>query len=386
MHIYRFSERGGTFDVHAVGKNARMPVRHSRTPSVHGRSTSRPRNMRRESITSDAESAISDLRGEREEHPSTSKDGAPPTPASVTSTPSMFPPPMEVSSSRRSSFSGSNAPNSPSTFSRYGRSPSPMPALPAIRTPLTSSTWGSAKLYGDESFTNFFRRLNFSPDGALLLTPAGQFEDPSVTPASEGSRSRGRQTAAAGASSSSSSSVYIYSRANFARPPIGQLPGHQKPSVAVKYSPILYELRRGVTGSQHPDTKLAVVERETEGAMDIDMVGELPQQSLPDASNSLISPRPTPSLQPAHSRSQSQQSQSSVGVSSVSLGLDARPSTPPPSASKSDPPTGSVFALPYRMLYAVLTMDAVAIYDTQQSSPLCLLTKLHYDEFTDLTW
>ena len=48
--------------------------------------------------------------------------------------------------------------------------------------------------------------------------------------------------------------------------------------------------------------------------------------------------------------------------------------------------TGSVFALGYRMLFAVVTMDSVAIYDTQQAGPVCLLTKLHYDEFTDVTW
>jgi len=48
--------------------------------------------------------------------------------------------------------------------------------------------------------------------------------------------------------------------------------------------------------------------------------------------------------------------------------------------------TASMFALPYRMLYAIVTMDSVAIYDTQQAGPICLLTKLHYDEFTDMTW
>ena len=26
------------------------------------------------------------------------------------------------------------------------------------------------------------------------------------------------------------------------------------------------------------------------------------------------------------------------------------------------------------------------IYDTQQAGPVCLLTKLHYDEFTDMSW
>ena len=49
-------------------------------------------------------------------------------------------------------------------------------------------------------------------------------------------------------------------------------------------------------------------------------------------------------------------------------------------------PTASIFSLPYRMLFAVVTMDTVSIYDTQQAGPVCMLTKLHYDEFTDLTW
>ncbi|KAJ7698752.1 hypothetical protein B0H16DRAFT_1903334 [Mycena metata] len=31
-------------------------------------------------------------------------------------------------------------------------------------------------------------------------------------------------------------------------------------------------------------------------------------------------------------------------------------------------------------------MDTVAIYDTQQAGPVCLLTKPHYTELTDLTW
>ncbi|KAJ3542900.1 hypothetical protein NM688_g5923 [Phlebia brevispora] len=38
------------------------------------------------------------------------------------------------------------------------------------------------------------------------------------------------------------------------------------------------------------------------------------------------------------------------------------------------------------MLFAVATMDTVAIHDTQQAGPVCLLTKLHYDEFTDMSW
>lgn len=31
-------------------------------------------------------------------------------------------------------------------------------------------------------------------------------------------------------------------------------------------------------------------------------------------------------------------------------------------------------------------MDTVTIHDTQQAGPICMLTKLHYDEFTDASW
>jgi hypothetical protein len=48
--------------------------------------------------------------------------------------------------------------------------------------------------------------------------------------------------------------------------------------------------------------------------------------------------------------------------------------------------TASVFNLPYRMMFAVATQDTVAIHDTQQAGPVCLLTKLHYDSFTDMAW
>jgi chromatin assembly factor 1 subunit B len=149
----------------------------------------------------------------------------------------------------------------------------------------------------------------------------------------------------------------------------------------VRYSPILYELRPGVAGVEPAETKLAVIEKDVEGVMDVDVVGQRDPVASPaqaDPSSTLISPRPTPSLRPVgHSRSQSL---SSVGASPLVGPIDTGVS------AREQPTTGSVFALPYRMLYAVLTMDSVAIYDTQQSPPLCLLTKLHYDEFTDATW
>ncbi|KAH6891806.1 chromatin assembly complex protein [Coprinopsis sp. MPI-PUGE-AT-0042] len=382
MHIYRISTKNGSFEAHAVGKNTRMPHRHSRTPSHASRS-----HHARAPSQSDTESVIMD---------DASAD-APPTPAmSVHSTPSMFPPPSIEASSRRSSFSGSNAPGSPSTFSRYGRSPSPMPPLPAIR----SNPWSNIKLYGDESYTNFFRRLTFSPDGGLLLTPAGQFEDPTVNVPSRGRKGKPTGNDAAASSSTeknstaSSSSVFIYSRANFARPPIAQLPGHKKASVAVRFSPVLFELRSNVEGGE--ETKTAALERGLEGSLKVDLTGPTVSEG-----NALLTPQRTQSLSaidapaPKLSLSTSTSSMSPVKASPAPSPMDLQPPTPrskPPTPSPSQEPpmatpkTGAIFSLPYRMLYAVVTMDTVAVYDTQQAGPVALLTKLHYDEFTDMTW
>lgn len=421
MHVYGISTKQGIFEAHAVGRNTRLLHHRSRTPSTGGR----PNMYRRESNTSDAESVLSEQLTKDDVYASSTSGSqqhnggsvAPLTPAtSVASTPSAFmfpPPPVDKPSSRRSSFSGSNAPSSPSLYGRYGRSPSPMPALPAIRTLPSAASWSSVKLYGDESFTNFFRRLTFSPDGALLLTPAGQFEDPSVIPGSSRSStgnktdeqpSRGRKgrpslSVSDSANPSSASSVYIYSRANFARPPIAQLPGHKKASVAVRFSPVLYELRAAVHGVDVTnEVKTAMLEKGRDGTMNLDIVGAKSSQPPPSQENTALllhhrRPTLTPSAASIVSPRPIIAGASGSGMSSSALSPTEYPQAPTPASSKPSTPvsvpapcTGTVFALPYRMLFAVVTMDTVTIYDTQQAGPICLLTKLHYDEFTDMTW
>ncbi|KAF9531090.1 WD40-repeat-containing domain protein [Crepidotus variabilis] len=434
MHIYHISTQSGVLEV-APHRHEKMAIRHShsRTPSTHAGPSNannippRPRMQRHESTASDVESN-SALAIDIDETMSVTsgKEGAPLTPAtSVSSTPFMGPPPPIEASSRRSSFS-SNAPNSPSismaNSSRYGRSPSPIPPLPAIRSPSASATaalWAQVKLYGDESHTNFFRRLTFSPDGGLLLTPAGQFDDPfaNLKSAGEESAPRGRRghpsDSNGGLTQGKTSSVYIYSRANFARAPIAQLPGHKKPSVAVRFSPVLYELRPNVVMSGFEEEKISnppigVLEKGLDGVMDVDIVGlvHAPQQTHLAEPSSLLTPQKTPSHPaivtptPRSAGSISRLVQSSPALSPMDLRLPtpaaSKPSTPVPThghshshsatPAQATAPTGSVFALPYRLLFAVVTMDTVAIYDTQQSGPICLLTKLHYDEFTDMSW
>lgn len=50
------------------------------------------------------------------------------------------------------------------------------------------------------------------------------------------------------------------------------------------------------------------------------------------------------------------------------------------------PSPGSFIARPYRMVYAVFTMDLVAIFDTSQTTPILTCRDLHYGSLTDAGW
>lgn len=90
------------------------------------------------------------------------------------------------------------------------------------------------KMYGDDRCSSFFRRLAFSPDGALLATPTGQ-HIVSMPHANDATK----------ISSVSTGSVYMYARASFGRShaPMAVLPGHKTVTLIVRFSPILYHLR-----------------------------------------------------------------------------------------------------------------------------------------------
>lgn len=45
-----------------------------------------------------------------------------------------------------------------------------------------------------------------------------------------------------------------------------------------------------------------------------------------------------------------------------------------------------VFDLPYRVVFAVVSLDAVVVYDTEHSHPLTVATGLHYSGLTDACW
>lgn len=323
------------------------------------------------------------------------------------------------------------------------RSPSPAPPLPAIRAPpspkqrmavaamQSHSTMAGVgtlaragmRLYGDENFSGFFRRLTFSPDGALLVTPTGIFESSNVaalnqmhaTPASPTTSAQmmaGRRmsdnedgaspmlsshhltsplppnstiSSAAAATTVPRSTVYLYGRANLhkSNAPIAHLPGHKTASLVIKFSPILYELRKGTRWNRCDDTE-----------------GIAPHPNVPLE----VGKQKTVSLAPAASAAGGIASSSAIQDDSMTTSHDSNPklsrsysstsssttSSPhkPYSATSPSPLSSStaMIGLPYRMIFAVATHDSVWIYDTQQGGPLCCFSNMHYASFTDLTW
>ena len=354
VHVNTFQFRGGMPDVHPVSRATRMEIRHSRTPSIP--SGSRPNMARRGSNVSEAGSAITSASEFTEPpQPIPRHLATPMTPSgsSIPSTPQPMDPPPAKPGSRRSSFSGSQAAGSPAlsatAFPGRGRSPSPIPPLPAVRPPLQTPQSIMQRLYGEEGVTRFFRRLTFSPDGSLLLTPAGQIEDQiykgSPMPLTR-TLSQDGTDAPLGVSKpknadSGKPTVYIYSRGNLSKTPVAHLPGHKTSSVAIRFSPIFYDLRTSTPGAGgQPEPKQVTLDRSEPG--------------------------------PVH----------------VSLSM---PPPPPPSKDKDgekekEKPLGSIFALPYRLLYAVACQDAVLLYDTQQAGPIAIFKGLHYAGFTDVAW
>lgn len=331
VHIYTLKTKDGQFTLSSHGKFLKMDLPSRRISS----SSPAPPDvgLRNQSSTSNSMAVSSPVPST----PGTPKAGPLP----------MDPPPM--THSRRSSFG-----SSPSI--RRSASPAPAMPLPAVK-PLEMSSPGllgglgvkNASIYANETFTSFFRRLTFAPDGSLLFTPAGQYKTSHPSPADHTRLTE-----------EIINTVYIYTRAGFSKPPIAHLPGHKKPSVAVKCSPVYYTLRQGNKPTRH-------ISLDTSSGED-SFVG-LPESLVSSnvSSNSSMDP---PRLHPS------------------------TPSTSDPArsqpTSETDPsyqhPISPAFSLPYRMVYAVATQDAVLVYDTQQQTPLCIVSNLHYATFTDLTW
>ncbi|KAF8453112.1 WD40-repeat-containing domain protein, partial [Terfezia claveryi] len=319
VHIYTLKTKDGQFTLAQHGKISKMDLPPRRVSSG---SPAPPDLPVRTGLLGDSSAVMA--------------SPAPSTPGTPTSFSLPMNPPM-LAASRRSSFGSS----------RRSTSPSPALPLPAVKpmdfSPRVNGLGvKNTNIYFNETLTSFFRRLTFTPDGSLLLTPAGQYKT-SLPASTEGGKTTDEII----------NTVYIYTRAGLNKPPIAHLPGHKKPSVAVKCSPVLYNPRSTNAGTKHITVDTSSGD---------DAISSLP----PPAISTEMEPPPTNRIHP-------QLSPYSTNNPMV------EPSVP-------EIPPNAAFALPYRMVYAVATQDAVFIYDTHQQTPLCIVSNLHYAAFTDLTW
>ena len=290
-------------------------------------------------------------------HPGSPGQSMPGTPTSLALP---MNPPAVTTHSRRSSFG-----SSPSM--RRSASPAPSMPLPAVRpmelspNPFLMSTGTrNAALYVNETHTSFFRRLAFAPDGSLLFTPAGQFK---TSNAAEGAKSTDDVI----------NTVYIYSRAGLNRPPIAHLPGHKKPSIAVKCSPVFYTHRLASKST----TQITIDTSSSEEA-----IAALPDPiipSKPPTTYSAMDPPPPTMPSPSETARPTSSPRPLEGDNSLATVTSA-------AAPAVSPASAPAFALPYRIVYAVATQDAVLVYDTQQQTPIIVVSNLHYATFTDITW
>ena len=337
VHIYSLKTKDGQFTLNQHNKVTKMDLPGRRISSS---SPAPPDSGLRPYISADALSLA----------PGSPAPSMPGTPTSLALP--MNPP--AVSHSRRSSFG-----SSPSI--RRSASPAPSMPLPAVRpmesspNPFGSSSFAvkNTNIYANETYTSFFRRLTFAPDGSLLFTPAGQYKTSHPT---DGAKN----------SDEVINTVYIYTRAGLNKPPIAHLPGHKKPSIAVKCSPIFYTHRTALK----PTTQITMDTASSEEEM-----APLPDPIVPSkapTTHSAMEP-PPPAI--------------SALLSSNELGRPT--SSPKPSDHEASAPVAGpspAFILPYRIVYAVATQDAILVYDTQQQMPLAVVSNLHYATFTDVSW
>lgn len=233
------------------------------------------------------------------------------------------PPPVSRSHSRKSSFSSVNRSESPSPAI-------PLPAVRQLGSPSldsSSSTTSSSAVAGNGSPVINRGIMSYHNEAFSSFFRRLTFTPDGSLLFTPSGLYRYQQD------DETTNTVYIYTRGGLNRPPVAHLPGLKKPSLAVKCSPIMYKLREQPSNRSAPKTKYISIDTSSQTTQSL----SLPESIIDEnkQKSSLNSP---------------------------------------------------AFKLQYRMIYAVATQDSVIVYDTQQTSPLCIVSNLHYSAFTDLAW
>lgn len=149
----------------------------------------------------------------------------------------------------------------------------------APNVPGEPNTKTKYRMFLDDTFPSFFRRLSWSTDGSFLMVPSGVFKNSPLD-------------------NDVKNVVYGYARNHFSEPAFLLPCSQDSPALAIRFSPVLYKLR-------NPDDAL----------------------TMPN------------------------------------IGIDS-----------------------YRMMYVVVTLNSVMLYDTQQMTPIAVVHRLHYADLTDCSW
>ncbi|XP_058788838.1 chromatin assembly factor 1 subunit B [Phymastichus coffea] len=153
------------------------------------------------------------------------------------------------------------------TVQRVSKSRIPTPAGHALEGRVV-------RLFYDDTFKSYFRRLTFTPDGSLIIAPSGIIEPQEST-------------------EKVSNGTIVFSRHSL-KEPVAILPSYEEVTNAARCCPVYFKLRND---------------------------GPMP-----------------------------------------------------------------MIDLPYRMVFAVATDNSVIVYDTQQTSPIAIISNIHYTRLTDITW
>lgn len=238
-----------------------------------------------------------------------------------------------------------------------------------------------------ESFSSFFRRLSFSPDGSLLVVPSCQASTP--------------KEAQSGAEShlltSEPNEVAENATAALSESHRGPNPGMPSETTLRPESSVLKDVKpsESILSATELDTDLDAISANDEPAPNM----ELPSSPLDEAINNEAIRNEAINNEAINNEvKQESSSGSNTNVALVFRRGDLHtPSAclPLPKAScvvRFSPimytlrPGPSYVDLPYRMVYAVATLTGVFVYDTQQPRPLGTASNLHYSSITDLAW
>ncbi|XP_071504009.1 chromatin assembly factor 1 subunit B-like [Diadema antillarum] len=212
------------------------------------------------------------------------------------------------------------------------------------------------RMFHDDTMKSFFRRLTFSPDGELLMVPAGCLE----------------------MGESILNTTYVFSSSSFSKPVL-HLPGPNKATIAVKCCPVLFELQTAPKADGEAAKKVEMTPVDNKDGA---------ENSQKDAESPMDTGTTAPAAAPSSSSSSSHGSKADEGQEksdpSKEVNEQLAKQTPKPEVKPEEAP--KLFDLPYRIVFAVATEDSILLYDTQQNIPIGLISNIHYHQLSDVSW